>query len=312
MNVLVTGATGFIGRNLLKVMYRKNWNAYVLRSDYDDIRMLPEESLDHVISSHDAFEGNFKTIVGKSLPDFDVVIHLAASGVVSNADFDQLVSGNIVYTSRVLQFSRRINSKRFIHVGSCSEYAPSEKEEFITESHPIAPTSMYGATKAAASALVSSFSRIHGFSAIIVRPFNVFGVWESPRRLVPQIINGILGNSQVNLSKGTQLRDFIFVEDVATAIIEIAQSEEDLYGAYNLCTGKATSVRRFVETICDVLGKGHDLMKFGVIEMKQGENLWMVGDNKRIISDTNWKPGYSLEEGIIKTYEWLKQEGASS
>jgi nucleoside-diphosphate-sugar epimerase len=312
MNILITGATGFIGRNLLKAILEKKWNPYILLSSFDNAQNLKGISLDHIISSQAVFEGNFRTLNGETIPSFDAIINLAASGVVSNVDLDELVGGNIIYTAKVLEFSRKIGTKKFIHIGSCSEYAVCPEQTLISENHPIAPFTMYGATKAAASVLVSSFSRINGFSAIIARPFNVFGIWESPKRLVPQVISGILGNRQVKLSEGTQFRDFIYVEDVAKAIIEIAQSGENLYGAYNLCTGNATSVRRLVETICDVLGKGHDLMKFGVIEMKQGENLWMVGDNKRIISDTNWKPEHSLEEGIIKTYEWLKQEGVTS
>jgi len=312
MNILITGATGFIGRNLLRSLPDKIWNPYILLSNFDNAQSLQEISLDHIISSQDVFEGNFRALNGQVIPSFDAVINLAASGVVSNENLNELVGGNIVYTAKVLELSLRFGIERFIHIGSCSEYAPCSERELINENHPIEPTSLYGATKAAASVLVSSFARIHGFSAIIVRPFNVFGIFESPKRLVPQVISGILENRQVKLSKGTQFRDFVYVEDVAKAIIDITQSEETLYGAYNLCTGNATSVRRFVETICDVLGKGHDLMEFGINEMKPGENLWMVGDNKRIVSDTNWKPTHSLEEGIIKTYEWLKQKGATS
>jgi len=294
MTILITGASGFIGRRLLDH----------LRAGGIDVAGMGR-------STHAAPPLAWITVPDYTLASmlaatqgmtFDAVVHLAAAGVhPADRDPATLVEGNALAPAAVVQLAHARSARAVIVGGSSAEYAPSE-ENVIGETAPLESTALYGATKAAGGLVSLAVAASLGLPCAVLRFFNVFGAGEAPHRLLPSLYRSLREDRPVDLSPGAQIRDFIHVDDACRAVTEAlgALSSGGLPpGAYNVATAVGHSVREFAEAVADAMGRDRSLLRFGALPMRPDDRPMIVGDASRLRTATGWVPSSSFRDAVI-------------
>ena len=311
-NYLVTGATGFIGRRLVERLAREDLSIHCVvtheRSHASRLPAIPGViPIEVDMTNHHLLHRAMETIKP------DVVINLAAQGVQpADRDGYSLLAGNAGILAHLLGSLEEFPPRIFLHMGSWSEYAGPVDADLVTEDHPLDPLSLYGAAKAAASIYGNALARQLEIPFIVLRLFNVFGVGERQKRLIPYLIDCLSRDEPAELTQGNQTRDFVYADDIVEAILVAANTEHLPPNVYNVCSGRPVDVRLVAETVADIMGKPQELLDFGARPTRVDEPLWMVGDNSRFTSATPWRPEISLEEGILRMVEAGKAVGVGS
>jgi nucleoside-diphosphate-sugar epimerase len=230
----------------------------------------------------------------------DVVFNLASAGV-NPADREPLamLDGNVHLLAGLLCSLDSQKTRRFIHTGSCSEYASVETGHRLTEDDSVGPSSLYGAAKLCASMYGRALAAERGICFLNLRLFGVFGAGEAPYRLVPYLIGKLREDEPVDLTAGEQIRDWLYVDDAVSALLAAATSEIlGEPGVYNVCSGQATRVREVAEEVAETMKKPKQLLRFGARAYRPDESMWIVGDSRRFTAATGWLPRVSMAEGI--------------
>jgi nucleoside-diphosphate-sugar epimerase len=202
----------------------------------------------------------------------------------------------------LLHSFRQNGGERFVGAGTCAEYdwRYGHCVESIT---PLAPATLYGTCKNAFQKILASFSANDSLSSAWGRVFFLYGPYENPARLTPNVITSLLRDEPALCSHGAQIRDFMHVSDVANAFVYLLESEAT--GAVNIASGKPTSIKDFVYQIADAL-KGHDKLRFGAIPTQKNDPVLLTADAGRLINEVGFSPKYSVETGIEQTVAWWK------
>jgi nucleoside-diphosphate-sugar epimerase len=204
----------------------------------------------------------------------------------------------------LLQMFADGGGERILMTGTCAEYdwQYGYCDEELT---PLAPSNPYGICKYALSQMLNSFSSSAGISSAWGRIFWVYGQYEYPNRLVPSVIRSLLAHKVAECSSGYQVRDYLYVNDVAYALVTILES--DLNGAVNIGSGTPISIRQLVVQIAAYL-EHPNLVEFGTIPSQTQEANLVVAKCNRLQIALNWKPKFSLIQGIENTVNFWKQK----
>jgi UDP-glucose 4-epimerase len=231
----------------------------------------------------------------------EAVFNLASTGV-NPADREPLamLDGNARFLASLLGAVETKKPRRFIHAGSCAEYAPAETGHRIDENYPVRPPSLYGAAKLCASLYGAALAAECGIPFLNLRLFGVFGIGEAPHRIVPYLIAKLRDNQPVDLTPGEQIRDWLYIDDVVDALLAAATSPHFANDReiFNVCSGHGIRVRELAEQVADAMKKPRALLRFGERAHRSDEPMWIVGDNRRFIQATAWQPRISVAEGI--------------
>jgi UDP-glucuronate decarboxylase len=134
--------------------------------------------------------------------------------------------------------------------------------------------------------------------------FYQYGPFEDERRLMPSVICSLLQNKTARTTKGEQIRDFLHVEDVASALWAVAQS--NLTGPVNIGSGKLVTVRAIITTIAEIIGKP-GLVNLGALPYGPSDPMFVCANNHRLVENTTWAPRFELEDGLRQTIEWWEE-----
>jgi len=190
---------------------------------------------------------------------------------------------------------------RAVFAGSCFEYDHSAGLCSETDTR-CAPTTRYGACKLALSEVVR---RPPGdLSTAWGRIFYLYGPDEHPSRLVPSVIESLLRDQPARCTHGRQLRDYLHVADVASAFAAILDGEVE--GPVNIGSGEEVTVRALVEMIADAVGAPRSMLEFGAIAAAPGDSPRVVANVRRLRTEVNFRPRWSLEDGLAQTVEWWR------
>lgn len=192
--------------------------------------------------------------------------------------------------------------KGFVQIGSSDEYgnAPSPQNEAMRES-PISP---YACAKVAASHLIQTLHRTEGFPGVVARLFLVYGPGQNLQRFVPQVISGCLQNNRFPVSRGDQLRDFCYIDDIADGLLQLAACEPAQGEVFNLASGRSISVANMIEKIHTHIGTGTP--EYGKVPYRTGESASLFADITKVAAITDWSPTTTLEQGIEATTNWYR------
>ncbi len=241
------------------------------------------------------------------------ILHLAANGVTARgSDVESLLRGNVDFTVNLIRAASDHGSPAIVHTGSCFEYAPCDPSRNLIESDLIQPFSLYGATKAASVQLALGLSKHLNVPLVVMRLFGVFGPGESDERLVPSLVRHLTSYQPMDLTPGLQVRDWMYIDDVAHALGEAAMHVERLepHSIYNICTGVGRTVREVGEMLASELDRPPSLLRWGARPAREGEPPRIVGDSSRFQAATNWRPRYTLRSGLRTTATLLQQRSS--
>ena len=132
----------------------------------------------------------------------------------------------------------------------------------------------------------------------------MYGPYENPERIVPTVIRALLKKEIAKCTHGEQIRDFLYVYDVAAAFVALLES--DLQGALNIASGQPLSLKEVILKIADKLD-GRDLIKLGAVVSSAGQPRQLVADTFRLHNELKWRPKYNIDEGLAATIDWWKK-----
>ncbi|MHB8893782.1 MAG: NAD-dependent epimerase/dehydratase family protein [Candidatus Geothermincolia bacterium] len=301
--VLVTGGAGFIGARLCSHLVLHNNEVCALDHPEASLHRLAgmENQLRMVrVDLGNTSAGELRNIVGTC----DYIIHLASAGIDhSESDVLQMIRANIVGTQVAVELAQAISVKKFVYAGSCFEYGAGSNFDEVAFPNP---QGEYAATKTAAWFLLNSYARRHGVRVTSVRPFNVYGIGEATRRLVPHVITSALGNKTIDVTEGRQARDFVYVDDIVEGMSAAAVAEQAVGDTFNLCTGIETTVKELVLRIVELTGS-KSAVNFGAIPYRDNEMWNLSGNPKRAAEKIGWVSRVTIEDGLRRTVEWLSR-----
>lgn len=313
MKVLVTGSDGFIGSHLTEELVNKGYQvrAFVYYNSFNNwgwLDALPKDIMKDV----EVFQGDIRDPNGveEAVKGVDAVFHLAALIAIpfSYHSPDTYVDTNIKGTLNVLQAVKRHNISRVL-VTSTSEVYGTAQYVPIDEKHPFQGQSPYSATKIGADRLAESFYRSFDLPVTIVRPFNTYGPRQSARAVIPTIITQLLaGKTEIKLGSLTPTRDFNYVKDTVNGFISIYESDKTVGEEINIATQKEISIGQLAEELISQINpKAKIICDEERLRPEKSEVNRLLGCNEKIMRLTEWRPKYSLEEGLKDTIDFLKE-----
>jgi NAD dependent epimerase/dehydratase len=308
--ILITGATGFIGSHLSELCVRSGFQvvAYDRYNSNNDWGWLEyselKDELDVVLGDIRDYDSVYRAMDG-----CDTVLHLAALiGIpYSYVSPQAYIRTNIDGTYNILESARNQSTENVL-VTSTSETYGTAQYTPIDEDHPLVGQSPYSASKIGADQMAVSYYRSFDLPVKIVRPFNTYGPRQSSRAIIPTIISQILfGNDEILLGNLSPTRDLTFVKDTASGFLEILKTD-GLYGEFtNIGMNAEISIGDLAQKIADLMGSEIKIqqekqrLRPGKSEVDQ-----LLASNKKILTQTNWKPGYTLDQGLLETVEWMR------
>lgn len=308
--VVVTGGAGFLGSHVVRLLLSKN-NSVVVLDDFSNGKM---SHLDHLKQNSD-----LKILCGditdandvrEAFKGADIVIHLAVLGLRQSIKEPLRVNNVIINgTLNCLNEALTNNIKLFINCSSSEAYGTALHIP-MDENHPLRPETPYAAAKVAQDMYVSSYGRTYGLPFLTVRPFNMYGPnshWQGMRgELIPKMIVRAMNRKPlIVFGDGTQTRDFIYVEDVARAILEMARIPECRDHSINICSGKEAKILKIAELIADSFSiDPNEFIKKQ--PPRPGDVKRHLGDNSKLKSLIDTESFISIEEGIKRTIEWFQ------
>lgn len=293
--VLVTGASGFIGRNCLQPLTAAGHEVHaVARQPLASVPGVTWHSADLLA------EAGRASVIEASQSTH--LLHLAWYAEPGKYWTSAL---NFHWLSASLDLLHRFGEaggRRAVLAGSCAEYADVERpcDELRT---PLAPASEYGHCKKALDELAQLWSVRVGVSVATGRMFHLYGPCEYPSRLVPSVVRALLAGQEARCSAGTQRRDFLSVADAADAFVALLNS--DVGGPVNIASGEPVTVAEVVREIARQIGCP-ELLALGARPMAN-EPAAIVADVGRLRYEVGWTPQRTLVEGLTETIEWWRR-----
>jgi nucleoside-diphosphate-sugar epimerase len=309
----VTGAAGFLGANLVRGLLEAGCEVHALVRPRTNLVRLQGILPSLELHRGDLTDGeSTESALRASRPD--LVFHLAATGghAVDPESRDAMVASVVLGTANLLRCLPTGNVSRLVQIGSGLEYGPSE--EPLAEGHLLEPFTFRGAVKAAATLLCCQEARSTGRSVVVLRPFSVYGPWESPTRFIPSVIRAGLENERLPLTSGGIRRDYVFVEDVVDACLLSAGADLSPGEILNIGSGSPSADHEVVAAVEGLLGRRIAVCRGGFPSRDLDSQVW-IADRRLARERLGWEPRHSLSAGLAKTIAWFQtvgDEGTSS
>jgi nucleoside-diphosphate-sugar epimerase len=187
-----------------------------------------------------------------------------------------------------------------VMAGTFSEYRSPSTQELLSEDSPLEQRKLYGSSKAAGGLMASAIAQGDGTAFRLLRLFKVYGAGEAPHRLLPALASGLARRQHVAISAGTQVLDFVYIDDVVEAMLRADAHcrEKGGIATWNVATGRPHSVREFAEQVAAAMNADASLLGFGAIAMRKDDEPWLVGSPDLLRSELGWQPSIRLDEGV--------------
>ena len=321
MKLLVTGGAGFIGSAVVRQAVRDghavvNVDALTYAACLDNVASVtnsPQYRFEHA-DIRDA--GAMTRILAVEKPD--AIMHLAAESHVDRSIDGPaaFIETNVTGTYTLLEAARaywvgqgKPETFRFHHISTDEVYGTLGDTGLFTEDTPYAPNSPYSASKAASDHLVRAWGETYGLPVLITNCSNNYGPYHFPEKLIPVVIlNALAGKPIPVYGTGENVRDWLYVEDHADALLTVLQKGE-VGRTYNIGGENEAKNIHLVRMICELLDEMQpgatpytDLITF--VADRPGHDLRYAIDPTRIREELGWRPSVTLEEGLRKTVRW--------
>jgi len=309
LKILVTGGAGFIGSNFIR---------YLLKN-YSDFEIINLDALTYAGNLENLLEiqdnpryqfvrgdiSDFE-LVNSLVKNCDYIVNFAAESHVDRSidNPDIFIKTNILGTQTLLNILRKNSIKKYIHISTDEVYGSIENGYFI-ESSNIEPSSPYSASKAAADLLVLANYKTFNSPVCITRCSNNYGPYQFPEKFLPLMILNIMKNKKIPIyGDGLNVRDWIFVEDHCSAIMEVLLKGE-IGEVYNIGANNEYQNIELAKLVLKIMKKSEDLISF--VPDRPGHDRRYAIDSSKIKKALGWKPKVSFDEGIKKTIKWYEK-----
>ena len=325
MKLLVTGGAGFIGSAVVRLAVARghqvvNLDALTYAACLDNVASVAESPAYAFEQADIRDRAALDTVFARHRPD--AVMHLAAESHVDRSidgpgDF---IETNITGTYQMLEAARKYWLKagkpvafRFHHISTDEVYGslPDDPAVMFTEETAYDPRSPYSASKAASDHLVRAWHETYGLPVVLTNCSNNYGPYHFPEKLIPVVIlNALAGKPLPIYGDGSNVRDWLYVEDHADALLLVVQKGK-LGRSYNIGGENERANLELVQTLCAILdekrpradGKPYkDQITF--VTDRPGHDARYAIDPSRIRQELGWRPSVTVEEGLEKTVQW--------
>ena len=282
--ILMTGATGFLGSNILKMLLNKNYKVVILKRPFSDVWRIEDviKEVKYFNLGEISIEDIFQNV------NVDIILHCATNYGRSETDPFNLIEANLLMPLRLLEIGKKNGVKCFINTDTILDkrvnYYSLSKSQF------------------------KSWLDMNSDNLICINVLleHFYGPFDNKTKFVSFVIDRLLsGAEQIDFTKGEQKRDFIYIDDVVDSfskIVDNAFNFKSGFYNYEIGTGNPVEIRQFVRMIKKISGNSETKLNFGTVPYRKNEIMVSKVDLAEI-TKLGWKSGYSLEEGLSKTIE---------
>lgn len=302
VRILITGIAGFIGSHVGRILAANGHTLYGVVPEGESTHRIADY-LDRLYVLPLDLTNTEK--VGKAVAKIrpELAIHLAWYAVPGRY---WIAPENVDCVAMSFSLAKALagsGCKRFVAAGSCAEY--NWDYGFLSEQlTPTNPRTLYGACKDALRRILHVYFEQTSMEFAWTRFFYIYGPGEQKERLVPSVILSLLRGEKAKCTHGNQIRDFLHVDDIASAFVSLLESNVE--GPINIASGQPVALKTIIYTIANLLGK-RDLVELGVLPAPEDEPLFIVADVRKLNQQVGWKPKITLEAGLKSTIEWWEQ-----
>lgn len=294
--VLLTGATGFIGMHAISELLSRGYEVHAISSrTVNDKKDVFWHQAD-LMNSHEC-----EMLLQKVRPSH--LLHFAWYAEPGKF-WDSEENFKWVEASiRLMRFFKATGGDRIVMAGTCAEYDWTESGFYIENVDQCSPLTIYGVAKNTLRQLLRAYGKQCDLSCAWGRVFFLYGPNEDPKRLLSSVIISLLQNRVMKCTHGNQRRDFLHVQDAASAFVALLDSS--IQGEVNISSGKAYQLREIILAAANILNS-IDLIQFGAITPKAGDPPLIAGDNRRLSNEVGWSPIFQIEDGLLDTVNWWR------
>jgi len=322
MNTIVTGASGFIGSNLLKTLLEKgnrvigidkDINKYYLIEDLCQDK-LPSFGINFIDKNFNMIYDNINNIeqYAHAFSNVEIVYHLAASADIRKSFKDPMLDleNNVIGTNSVLELLRKRDIKNLVFSSSSSIYGITKVVPTPEDVPDIRPISMYGASKLANEAFISAYCDLYGIKAWVFRFANVVGR-NQHRGVIFDFVKKLNDNQfeLIILGDGNQEKSFFDVEDCVSGLLDIPKKDNNKsMEIYNLGNKETMKVKDLARIVCEEIGVSPEFKYTGGDRGWEGDTPYTILSIQKALK-VGWKPKYDCRESIKRTVRWLFEKG---
>src|SRR5512138_615242 len=309
MNVLVTGGSGFIGSNLVRLLLaeRQDWRVVNLdkltyAGNAENLADLKDHPRYRFVKG-DICNGSLVSEIVKG-ESVDAILHLAAESHVDRSILTPsvFIETNVRGTQVLLEAARELGVKRFLHVSTDEVYGSLGPTGFFTEETPLAPSSPYSASKAGSDLLALAYAHTFKLPVVVTRCSNNYGPYQFPEKLIPLMIANAIRDLPLPVyGDGMNVRDWIHVEDHARGLL--AAFEEGAGGeVYNFGASCERHNIDLVKKVLALVGKPESLIQY--VKDRPGHDRRYAIDSRKAREKLGWTPRHAFEDALASTVRW--------
>jgi dTDP-glucose 4,6-dehydratase len=321
-NILITGGAGFIGSHVVRLFVKKHPQYKIVNLDnltyagnLANLRDIENEPNYEFVKADIVDADKMQEIFGRY--QFDGVIHLAAESHVDRSitNPNEFIFTNIVGTANLLNAARAIwkddpENRKFYHISTDEVYGSLGETGFFYETTAYDPRSPYSASKASSDHLVRAFFHTYKLPVIISNCSNNYGSFQFPEKLIPLSIHNIKNSKPIPVyGKGENIRDWLFVEDHASAI-DLIFHKGKVGETYNIGGNNEWKNIDLIRKLCQIMDKklgrdaGESANLITFVKDRAGHDMRYAIDSTKLQTELGWKPSLQFEEGLEKTVDW--------
>ena len=301
MRAIITGANGFIGKQLINELLKRGYDIVALDIVFDDY--LSNNPKIKCINVKDVQVSDLMPLIPEN--KYDCFFHLAWAGTSgpNRANYEMQLN-NVKLACQYVELCQKINCKRFLYASSINEM---ETYEYL-QSDDIEPGGgyIYGTGKLAAHLMAETVAKVNGIDFIPVIITNIYGVGEKSARMIYTSLVKLINGEHCSFTEGRQTYDFVYITDAINSIVEVSEKGKP-FNRYYIGSGHPKPLREFLLTMRDIVSPGTEL-GLGDIPFKGIDISYQQFDMQKVEKDTGYINKVSFEDGIKMTSEWIRKE----